>query len=358
MIREIKQQNPALQIVVTYSSPSAKKMLKSIDGIDAWGPIPWDTSTNLMSFIHRFKPNALLVARTDLWPMQAHLCQKMKIPAFLFSATFAQNSSRLTGITKHLTAYALNQLNGIYVVNEDDKKNLSTIKLKVPITVNGDTRYDQVFHRLQHPKPLKESLKPQAPIFVLGSTWPEDEEVLLPLLPDLLRCSWQIIIAPHETTETHLRTLKNQLEELDIGFDLYSSCDVRKHAVLIVDKVGILADLYQWGDLAFVGGSFKKQVHSVMEPLAAGLPVLIGPHHLNNRESLIMQEVALDKGLYAVTPTAAKNSEEVYKHWQSIFEIMRKDEARNRLKEKLQQHMKQQTGNSAALVRELLQKLH
>lgn len=300
VIRELKRQHPEVPILVTYSSPSAKKILESLHEVDVWAALPWDVDFLVQRFIKKWNPRVLLFSRTDVWPTLVSVAKKEKIPATLFSATFADNSSRLKGLTRYLTKYTLNHLTEIHCVSTEDIHNLHKLDLRVPIVASGDTRFDQVFHRLENPKALKNELipSPEDFIFIAGSTWPEDEAILLPALEKLKSVHIQIIIAPHETTASHLESLEKKMKDLGLRFVRYSQAQVwPAGSILIVDQVGILAELYTWADIAFIGGSFKKQVHSVMEALAAGLPVMVGPYHHNNREALFYQKKNYSSGM-------------------------------------------------------------
>lgn len=300
MIREFKKRYPEVPILVTYSSPSAKKILESIHEVDVWASLPWDLDFMLDSFIAKWNPRALLFSRTDVWPVLAQVAKKKNLPTGLFSATFADNSSRLKGISRYLTKFAMNHMGEIHCVSDEDRKNLESLNLHTKIVVSGDTRFDQVFHRLENPKPLKNSLMPSTDDFVLiaGSTWPEDEAILVPALTKIKREGLKIIIAPHETTPVHLEKLEKQFTEAGLPFVLYSkSTEWPTGSILLIDQIGILAELYTWADIAFIGGSFKKQVHSVMEALAAGLPVMVGPYHQNNREALFYQKKNFSSGM-------------------------------------------------------------
>ncbi|MFV3409203.1 3-deoxy-D-manno-octulosonic acid transferase [Bdellovibrio bacteriovorus] len=300
VIRELKKQHPNIPVLVTYSSPSAKKILESLHDVDVWCALPWDLDFQMQNFIKRWNPRVLLFSRTDVWPVLVSVTRKMGIPSALFSATFADNSSRLKGITRHLTRYSLNHLSEIHCVSAEDIQNLDTLGLKVPMLVSGDTRFDQVFHRLENPKALKNQLipSPEDFVFIAGSTWGEDELVLLPALEKMKGIYMRVILAPHETTPAHLEHLENQMKALGLSYVRYSQTEEwPAGSILLVDQVGILAELYTWADIAFIGGSFKKQVHSVMEALAAGLPVMVGPHHRNNREALFYQKKNYSSGM-------------------------------------------------------------
>lgn len=300
LIRELKRQYPDVPILVTYSSPSAKKILEGLVEVDAWASVPWDLPSYVQSFIEKWKPRVLLFSRTDVWPVLVTVATQQKIPSLLFSATFAENSSRLQGWTRYLTRYSLNQLSEIHSVSAEDIENLEALKLTTPVQISGDTRFDQVFHRLENPKPLKSSLipSPEDFVFIAGSTWPEDENILVPALATLKTALLRVIIAPHEASPLHLQKLESMLQQAGLKTQRYSEAVTWSAAdILIIDQVGILAELYTWADMAFIGGSFKKQVHSVMEALAAGLPVMVGPHHQNNREALFYQKKNYSSGM-------------------------------------------------------------
>lgn len=300
VIRELKRQYPQTPILVTFSSPSAKKILAGLTEVDAWAALPWDLSWCLTPFLQKWNPRALLFSRTDVWPVLVEQATHRGLPTLLFSATFADNSSRLHGLTRYLTQHTLNQLTEIHCVAPEDVENLKPLQLKTPLIVSGDTRFDQVFHRLENPKPLKSELMPSPEefIFIAGSTWPEDEKVLVPALSELKKLHIKTILAPHETTPEHLHHLEQSLSAGGLKFVRYSQAlDWPADSILIIDQVGILAELYTWADIAFIGGSFKKQVHSVMEALAAGLPVLVGPYHRNNREALFYQKKSFSSGI-------------------------------------------------------------
>ncbi|NUN05247.1 MAG: hypothetical protein HUU57_05755 [Bdellovibrio sp.] len=300
VIRELKRQYPGTPVLVTYSSPSAKKILAGLSDVDVWASLPWDRSKTMDAFVTRWNPRALLISRTDVWPVLLQSVVQKNIPAILFSATFADNSSRLRGLTRHLTKYTLDRLTEIHCVSAEDIENLKTLSLRTPVIASGDTRFDQVFHRLENPKALKNELipSPEEFIFIAGSTWPEDEAVIVPALGKLSATPVKTIIAPHETTAEHLEFLEKQIQAVGLSSVRYSqTAQWPENTVLLIDQVGILAELYTWADVAFVGGSFKKQVHSVMEALAAGLPVMVGPFHRNNREALFYQKKNFSSGM-------------------------------------------------------------
>ena len=183
-----------------------------------------------------------------------------------------------------------------------DEKNLRAIGVTTKIEVAGDTRFDQVVYRSNHPK-FDKSIqleKEELLTIVAGSTWPEDEDILLNGLSPLIRQQeLNLILAPHEPSLEHFKKLNKNFK--GITFNLLSDfketlVNLKPGEVLYIDRVGVLADIYSRGDLSFVGGSFKSKVHSVMEPLAHGTITVVGPFIENNREAQIFQKVYTEMG--------------------------------------------------------------
>ncbi len=303
VVRSLKEQFPQVPVLVTYFSPSAKKLIQKFPGIDLAMALPWDRPQDITRFLNFYNPRVFLVARTDVWPEVSRQVRKRNIPSALFAATFAKQSSRKGLLSGSLSRLALNSLSLIRCVSEEDQENLLALGVQTPIEVSGDTRFDQVLFRLQNPNPIWAPFKPSAgeKIFVCGSTWPEDEEILIEAFDFWLQNGGRIILAPHEISSAHLNSLENTLKERGWSYQKYTDQQNSWNSqVLLVNQVGCLQELYSWGTLAFVGGSFKGKVHSVMEPLCVGLPVAVGPHHHNNREALAFQHVILGTGYFAV----------------------------------------------------------
>lgn len=295
IIRSLQPRRSEIFILLTFSSPSAIKLIQPFQSeLDAWGPAPWDTRTDVQYFLKKWKPSMVLFSRTDVWPELSYQLFCNKTPSLLFSATLANESSRTRGLARSLTKWALNHLTTIFCVTENDLENFQNLDLTTPLSVQGDTRYDQVFYRLSHPKNFKTELGPKDndSCIVLGSTWPEDENIFIPLISKFPELRW--VIVPHEVGPGHISWIEKKLRQHHVEFQFYSSAINFSAQVLIIDQVGLLAEIYQWADLAFVGGSFRKQVHSVMEPLAIGLPILVGPYHQNNREALMFKEKSIE----------------------------------------------------------------
>lgn len=294
VITLLKKRSPETKILVTYFSPSFAAAVKKFPGVDFACPLPWETPTVLREFLTWHRPRALLIARTDTWPEMLRQAKLAGLPTLLFSASLPENAGRARGLGRWQSKVVFRFLDQIMCVSEADRKVFAGLGASERTVVAGDTRYDQVQARLLAPKPLKERLfaeptgqAPPLPTFVAGSTWPEDEAVLIDVAVRM-KTQARFVLVPHEPSSAHLEELERLLRQQGLRSVRYSQQnDVWPDgAILLVDQIGILAELYSKGRFAFVGGSFRKTVHSVMEPLAAGCLTFVGPFHWNNREAL------------------------------------------------------------------------
>ncbi len=341
VIRELKNAHPKSKVIVTFFSPSVAKAAASDPLVDFACPTPWDTSWHWRQFLDHHKPKALLIARTDLWPMMIHTAKKQNIPRLLFSKTV--NKSKM-GLFSIFGFSMMRKLNDIFCVTEEDRELLAK-KLKGFANIHsaGDTRYDQCLFRLQHGKSLKPLNNFNRPIFVAGSTWIADELWLWDLIKEVGR-TVSFVIAPHEPTPEHLKLIQGDLQKRGLKHQLYSETSSwDPDAVLIIDQVGILADLYKWGQFAFIGGSVNRSVHSVMEPLAQGLLVFIGPNHENNREATIFKNQQVND----MTPVqVVRSSDELIRRFTALHSSWSKDHQFN-----LQLAIKQKAGASKIVLK-------
>ncbi|OYZ13564.1 MAG: hypothetical protein B7Y39_17315 [Bdellovibrio sp. 28-41-41] len=298
IIRKIKEAYPGHNIVVTLSSTSLLKAVMNQPDVDAVGPAPIDLFWLVNRFLNKFNFKIFLFARTDVWPEISLQLKQRGTPTYLFSATFSESSAHKGHVLNSLTRSSLNNLNKIMTVTDADKKNFEFIGVNIPILTLGDTRYDQVFFKKQNTKKDLPKLVTGKKVFVAGSTWPEDEAILLPAFAKL-KSTWNLVIAPHEVNDATLARiedfcLKNNLKSILFSkIKNHTESELAEWDVLIVDQYGFLFHLYTWAHLAFVGGSFKSKVHSVMEPLSFFKPVCVGPFHTNNREAIEFSQIQM-----------------------------------------------------------------
>lgn len=290
LIRELKKQNKNL--VITYTSPSFLKLISNDMSDLKILPLPFDLPLLTKWWLKKLNVRVIYYSRTDVWPWMACSAQQLKIPQSLFSATFSQRIQFRHFLKDLYHKITLNYLDKVHVVSAQDAEYLKSLKLSSQVLISGDTRYDQVQFRKHIPTTHLEILKKYLSgknWMSLGSTWPEDEVALLPILPELLQTR-SLILAPHDIHQEHLKNLQNQLSKFarvvrlsELLQPQFNSCDFD---ILLVDQVGYLFYLYSFSQISFIGGSFKKNVHSVMEALCWGNVVLVGPYYHNNREAI------------------------------------------------------------------------
>lgn len=286
VIRLLKQKNPDAEVVVTYSSPSAERLFHNIKNhVDQFLPLPWDRPGQIQELINYIQPQVLIFSRTDLWPELVHQAYLKSIKMGVIS----YNPS-LNGVTKTILKRVLPKFSFISCVDQQVESALLELNPKLSLQVDGDTRFDQVFFRLSQDSKIK--IITDKKIIVCGSVWPQDEEVLQNCFNNFIdKYNMKIVLSPHEVNSDNIKRIKKELTSLGLSSQLLSN-EKQKHRidlhsdVLIIDQIGYLADAYRDASLAFVGGSFKDKVHSVMEPLCCGLPVITGPFYKNNPEAV------------------------------------------------------------------------
>lgn len=284
LIRQINQVRPDENIFCSYTSPTYAGRVKATPGVDGYGPLPLDLPGPVSQFLKDLRPKALLVAKTDLWPELIFQCWQKQIPIVVF-AVVAKNRGHLFSFVQR---WMYNKCEKVLCMTDIDAANLKAMGVTAPIEVTGDPRIDQILGRVEAPeKEFPEGLRSDGLSLLLGSSWPEDEKVILdPVLKAVKTHSLRVIISPHEPSQDHFEKLSRHCNKSGINLEKYSQFKSwQPDTVVYGDTVGVLADLYAVSDLAFIGGSFKSQVHSVGEAIGHGNRVIVGPKNRNNREA-------------------------------------------------------------------------
>jgi len=340
-IRELRvQEQQSIRIVVTYSSPSAPLLFANIQNeVDAFIPLCWDLDIFNNRLIKLINPSVVVFARTDFWPRLIYNLKRKDIPIVAISL-FPKTHQLSTVWLK----YVLNPMQLITCVSPSSQDYLKKILPHHQIKFVPDTRFDQVLHRLSNPSKIEINNHHNLNFFTVGSSWPKDEEVIIPAIPNILQFGYKIIWAPHETQ--HAAELVAQIKNQSLGLRVSlltqlmtttsNTIDVDSIDILIVDRIGFLADLYRFSSLAFVGGSFVGKVHSVMEPLCAGNPVIVGPYYANNPEAIHFQQLK--------TVLSVQNTQELTAAVSQIHS------QKNELKKIIENDIPQFTGGTKTLI--------
>ena len=290
VIELLRARDPKVQIVYTFFSPSAERFAASL-GVDFVEYLPFDSASAARRVLDALQPNALIFVKLDLWPRLAQAAAERGVPMGMISATLSAGSGRRGPFARALLSDAYSALGVVGAIDADDAARLALLGVASErIRITGDTRYDQVAARTASTDRAGALLAPLAslrPTLVAGSTWPADEAVLLAAWLDLRRAvpDARLIIAPHEPTERHLAPIRAWASAAGLSLAPLGAAS-GSHDVVLVDRVGVLGELYALADAAFVGGGFHAAgLHSVLEPAAFGVPVIFGPRHANSRDA-------------------------------------------------------------------------
>lgn len=327
IIEELKK-NKDINILVTFFSPSGYDNSRKYPFADLVSYLPFDTKANAAKFIQIVKPNLSILMRYDLWPNHIWAMKSFNIPTFLVDATMKNNSRRKISFIKNFHKYLFRDVSKILTVSESDAVEFRDFGCENgQVKAVGDTRFDRVYQRSLTARSrnlLKADLFNGKKILVAGSTWEADEEVILPAFTRLAKYDNDaiLIIAPHEPTVINLERIENEFTgELDtIRFS--SMNNYKGERVIIIDSIGILLTLYTYADAAFVGGSFKQNIHNVLEAAVYGIPVLFGPKIDNSQET--KELLRLGGGILI------RNKKEAYRNLRLLFlnETLRKEKGK------------------------------
>jgi 3-deoxy-D-manno-octulosonic-acid transferase len=295
ILEKARNQLPELQSIFTYFSPSAERVAARV-GADWAGYLPWESPPLLRRVLDVVQPQCIAFVRTEIWPALTREAARRNVPVLLVNAALAESSSRTGKGARMLLGPAYRRLHAVGAISTDDAARFALFDVpRNRVHITGDARFDQVAQRvaaIDRSQPLLQSLKAaRGPWLVAGSTWPSDDERLVEALAQLtpLGTAFRAIIAPHEPTVEHLQALRQRLDAKRIrNIVLPQNDDTTRDTapVIIVDRVGVLADLYAIAAVAYVGGGFGDAgLHSVIEPAALGVPVVFGPRHGNAREA-------------------------------------------------------------------------
>jgi 3-deoxy-D-manno-octulosonic-acid transferase len=283
LIEALRADRPQEKIVLTFFSPSGYEIRKDYDKVDAVLYLPLDSQSNAQDFIQLLQPKAAIFVKYETWLHHLNELDKNGVNRYLISAIFRSGQVFEKAMGKSFLK-ALKGYQKIFVQDEESANYISSLGAQ-DVLVSGDTRLDRV-HMIRKEAekiPALEKWKKNhsGPVLVGGSTWKEDEEILE------VNWSGPLIIAPHDVSEIHI----NELLKLFPGAEKLSTLSNYKTRVLIVDSIGLLSQIYQYGDAAFIGGGFGEGIHNTLEPAVWGLPVFFGPKYDKFKEARDLKEL-------------------------------------------------------------------
>ena len=289
MIEKIKAQYPQYKILLTFFSPSGYEVRKNYAGADVICYLPFDTPYRVHKFLKLANPVAAIFIKYEFWGNYLSALKKRNIPVFIISAIFRQEQLFFQWFGAPYRKMLFN-FNHIYVQDERSKELLAEYGIN-KVTVTGDTRFDRVQDVRNQAKDLpliekfvhNEKGEKQLTI-VAGSSWPLDENILLPYFNKQKRV--KLIIAPHEIHEGHLVSICALLERSFIRLsEVDSEKDLEDKDCLIIDNFGLLSSIYRYGEIAYIGGGFGVGIHNTLEAAVYGVPVIFGPNYKKFKEA-------------------------------------------------------------------------
>jgi 3-deoxy-D-manno-octulosonic-acid transferase len=296
VISALERARPDVPIVLTFSSPSGyafarKRETPGAGSLRFIDYLPFDTAANMRFCLEKARPRLLVFVKFDLWPNLVWEADARGVPIVLIDATLSASSGRLAPPARWLYRDVYRRLDAILAISDDDAARFrASVPAHPSVSVTGDTRFDRVMERWQQRSASTFSLPGGGPTLIAGSTWPPDEERLLPALARLLAedARLRVVLVPHEPTREHVEPLRRWAERQGLPVRVASETaaigdDTR---IVIVDVVGVLAEAYRFAEVVYVGGAFTTGVHSVIEPAIGGVPVVFGPKHDNSFEAL------------------------------------------------------------------------
>lgn len=283
LMEEIRRLHPEYKILLTFFSPSGYEVRKDYKGADVICYMPIDTIGNARKFLRIVRPVMAFFIKYEFWYNFLHILKHRGIPTYSVSSIFRPEQVFFKWYGKQY-GRVLNCFTRFFVQNEESRQLLATIGI-TNVDVVGDTRFDRVLQIKEAAKRLpivdaftrgKEG-EEAAPVFVAGSSWQPDEEIFIPYFNSNRR--WKLIIAPHVIGEDHLRQITGLLKMKTVRYTQTTEQEAAQADCLIIDCFGLLSSIYNYGNVAYVGGGFGVGIHNVLEAAVWDMPVIFGPNN-------------------------------------------------------------------------------
>ena len=297
IIEKLKIEYPAYKILITFFSPSGYEIKKDTKSADVVCYLPMDTFKNARCFLAKVNPELAIFIKYEIWPNFLRELNRKKVPTLLVSAIFKKRQIYFKPFGSFMRK-AIKSFEHIFVQDEKSKSLLKSIQIK-NVTISGDTRFDRVSQILErdNENEVIESFKQDKICLVAGSTWPEDEKILVPSInSDVRSIKW--IIAPHNIKADHIEKLKKSITKKVALYSQLGQKGISDYDVLIIDNIGLLTQIYSYADLAYVGGGFATGLHNTLEPAVFGIPVIIGPNYNGFKEA---EDLVQKKGIQVIS---------------------------------------------------------
>ena len=292
IIEAYKLNHPTHQILLTFFSASGFEIKKNTALANWVFYLPADTTSNAKKFINLVNPIKVVFIKYEFWFNYMSQLKKQNIPFYSVSTIFREGQ---VFFKYQWFAKQLKNVTHFFVQDEKSAELLNSIGFS-NFTISGDTRFDSVVANTKNPTKitLVELFSKNKKTIICGSTWAKDEMILIQYIKNHPENNY--VIAPHELD--NIFNLQKQSNGL-----LYSNANKKNiftTNVLIIDSIGLLATIYQYGNLAYIGGGFGSGIHNILEAASFGLAVIFGPNYqkFNEAISLINKKGAISISNY------------------------------------------------------------
>lgn len=297
LMERIRKDYPQYKILLTFYSPSGYEVRKNYEGADIICYMPVDTRLNAIRFLRLVRPVMAFFIKYEFWSNFLHILKHRNIPTYSVSSIFRENQvffkwygRNYAGVLKCFTRF--------FVQNEESKRLLEGIGITA-VDVVGDTRFDRVLQIKEAAKQLPiceafrtgvaSSQSADVPhhdfkVFVAGSSWPPDENIFIPFFNE--HKDWRLLIAPHVIAEEHLKLILSLIKgKKVVRYTQTTPEEAAEADVLIIDCFGLLSSMYNYGDVAYIGGGFGVGIHNTLEAAVWNMPVIFGPNNKKFQEA-------------------------------------------------------------------------
>ncbi|WP_299677993.1 glycosyltransferase N-terminal domain-containing protein [uncultured Dokdonia sp.] len=298
VMEELLKKYPQFSLVITFFSPSGYEIKKNNAFAKATTYLPLDTPTNARLFLDVVHPELVFFIKYEFWPNYLTALKKRNIKTVLLSGVFRESQPFFKWYGKWMLK-SFEAFDHYFVQDKTSAIAAKTLNLH-PVTISGDTRFDRVSRQIEMDNTLSfiSAFKANQLCVVCGSTWPEDDEVLTTFINNH-QSDTKFIIAPHQIKPEKIKVLQEKLEVKTVLFSEKEGKALSEYNVFIIDTIGLLTKIYNYADIAYVGGALgTKGLHNILEPATFGIPIIIGNYFEKFPEAKRLQQLA---GLYTIS---------------------------------------------------------
>lgn len=286
IIEGLKKNHNQYKILITFFSPSGYEVTKNYNLADVICYLPLDSKLNARKFIEELNPTLAVFIKYEFWPNILNELKKKEVPAILVSGILREKQLFFKWYGGFMRK-SLEAFDHFFVQNQKSKELLKLISFK-NVTIAGDTRFDRVSEILEQDNLLNfiSEFKNNQYTMVAGSTWKEDEELLVHYINNEASENEKFIIAPHNIKSEAILELQKSINKKTVLYSAKEDKVLEEYQVFIIDTIGILTKIYASADFAYVGGGLKTGLHNILEPATFGIPVLIGNNYDKFKEAV------------------------------------------------------------------------